>query len=180
MTGAPRIVRWLEIANRGRLTADLDRIFFEASNTRSFPSVEEKARFRDRWLGRFLRVDPGDAFLALDGSGACVGYLVGCLGDPARDVRFEDIGYFPLLADLTVRYPAHLHVNLAPDQRGRGLGARLVEAFAAHAGRAGARGMHVVTGEGLRNVGFYRRCNFQEARVFPWRGRNLVMLARTL
>jgi GNAT superfamily N-acetyltransferase len=175
-----RIVPWLEIADPAELTADLDGIFFEASGTQTFPNAAARAGFRERWLGQFLRLDPGEAFLALDDRGRCVAFLVGCLTDPARSARFDDVGYFRLLADLTQSYPAHLHVNVAPEARGQGLGARLVEAFAAHAARAGAPGMHVVTSEGQRNVAFYARCGFALARTFPWNGRSLVLLARRL
>jgi ribosomal protein S18 acetylase RimI-like enzyme len=40
-------------------------------------------------------------------------------------------------------YPAHLHINLLPEARGRGVGERLVKAFLAEAGRRGLPGVHV-------------------------------------
>ena len=69
---------------------------------------------------------------------------------------------------------------MAPEARDQGIGSRLIEAFADHAADSGVPGMHVVTGEGLRNVGFYLKCGFTTVRVFPWNGRSLVMLARAL
>ena len=60
------------------------------------------------------------------------------------------------------RFPAHLHINLAAAFRSQGIGAQLIEAFAGHAKRAGAPGMHAVTGKGMRNVRFYIRCGFTE------------------
>jgi hypothetical protein len=56
----------------------------------------------------------------------------------------------------------------------------MVEAFCAYAIAAGAPGVHVVTGAGMRNVGFYERLGFAEIVRFDWSGRPLVMLGRRL
>ncbi len=83
----------------------------------------------------------------------------------------------PLAAD---DYPAHLHVNLAPQFRNRGIGAVLIEAFAADALRAGAKGMHVVTSADARNVRFYERVGFRERARTSVNGSELVFLGRSL
>ena len=64
--------------------------------------------------------------------------------------------------------------------RGHGVGARLVEHFAAHAAACGSAGLHVVTGAGMRNVGFYERLGFREVARAPRNGGMVVMLARGL
>jgi GNAT superfamily N-acetyltransferase len=119
--------------------------------------------------------------VAQDPSGVVAGYLVGALEDPAEQERFADIGYFrgPFRA-LCRRYPAHLHINLAPAFRSRGIGARLIAAFADAAADAGARGMHVVTARDARNVRFYARCGLAELAATPWNDRQLVFLAKRL
>jgi GNAT superfamily N-acetyltransferase len=162
------------------LVAGLDSIFFEASATRQFNSAEVQAAFRQRWLGTYLDHRREHGFVALGQDGAPLGYLVGSLDDPAHDPLQAEIGYFRDLASYTRHYPAHLHVNLAPHARSRGLGARLVEAFCAHAGAAGVAGVHVVTGEGMRNVRFYERMGFSQIVRFDWSGRGLLMLGRKL
>jgi GNAT superfamily N-acetyltransferase len=166
----------------GPLTASVrcqvEAIFFEASS-RTFEQGPEREAFLERWLGRYLGGD--EVFLALAGKDAVAGYLVGALQNPAGQARFDDIGYFKAaFADLCRQYPAHLHINLAPAFRSRGIGARLMEAFAARARAAGAPGMHVVTGSGLRNVRFYQRCGFAERGATTWNGRPIVFLARGL
>jgi len=118
--------------------------------------------------------------LALDG-GTVAGYLVGAVDDPAEQERFADIGYFRAeFRTLCRAFPAHLHINLAPAFRSKGLGARLIEAFAAYAAAAGAPGMHVVTAEGARNVRFYARCGLTERGATLWNGRRVVFLGRLL
>ena len=166
------------------LLAQVDAIFFEASG-RTFVPGPERDAFRERWLGRYLRGGTDVVLLALSGPGAMggtvAGYLVGAIESPAEQERFADISYFrDDFADLVRRFPAHLHINLAPAFRSRGIGARLVEAFARRAADSGAGGVHVVTGVGLRNVGFYERCGFFPRATAIWNGRSIVFLGRDL
>lgn len=184
-----RIVRWsaLTEAERGLIEPGLDAIFFEASGTKTFADAAVRSAFRERWLGRYLSNDPDWAYvvLAADGPGqrhstAPVGYLTGCLEDPATTPRFADIAYFRQIGHLTARYPAHLHINFAPEARSMGLGSRLIARFAEDTTAAGAIGMHVVTGRGMRNVDFYLSNGFREAGAISWNDRDLVFLARSL
>lgn len=160
--------------------AEVDAIFFAASNTQQFSADPERDAFHERWLGRYLQRYRPHFFLALDTHGRIIGYLAGCLDDPARHFLFADIAYFSMLSDLTSRYPAHLHVNLHADWRQRGIGARLVEAFCAHAMAGGSPGVHVVTGQGARNEHFYARCGFHPLRAFTWNASRLIILGRAL
>ncbi|WP_020085260.1 GNAT family N-acetyltransferase [Hyphomicrobium zavarzinii] len=160
--------------------AELDQVFFSSSATQSFPSDEAKAAFRERWLGRYLRHFPHYALLALDGSKRLVGYVIGSMEDPARDPLFSDLTFLSHFRALTQRYPAHLHVNLDAAWRSRGIGQRLVEAFADEARVAGAPGLHVVTARGMRNVGFYERNGFLERGTASIEGRELLLLGRDL
>jgi GNAT superfamily N-acetyltransferase len=162
------------------LLAQLDDVFFEASG-RTFPPGPEREAFRERWLARYLRGGTDVILLALDQTGGVAGYVVGALEDPADQERFSDIPYFRGdFRELCRRFPAHLHINLAPLFRNRGLGGRLVAAFAARAGAAGAEGMHVVTAKSARNVGFYLRCGLVERGATLWNGREVAFLARPL
>lgn len=160
--------------------ARLEAIFFAASNVRHFADEPARHAFRERWLGRYLAHYSADFFLAIDDAAGIVGYLAGCLDDPARLPLFTDIGYFAENSDITRRYPAHLHVNLDADWRNRGIGARLIDAFCAHAAAAKAPGVHVVTGSATRNVRFYARCGFAPLRTVVWNGSRIVILGRAL
>jgi GNAT superfamily N-acetyltransferase len=162
------------------LRAQLDAIFFEASG-RTFAPGPERETFHERWLGRYLQRDTDVVLLALDGEQTVAGYVVGASDDPADQQRFDDIPYFRHeFRALCRRYPAHLHINIAPPFRSRGLGAELIEAFAACARQAGAPGMHVVTGKEARNVTFYARCGFSELATAVWNGGPIIFLGRRL
>jgi len=174
------IRRWTETADKERWVPALDHIFFEASASKTFASTAERAAFRERWLGRYLTYAPGWAYLAIDPEGVLAGYLVGNVEDKAKAPRLSGIDAFEGAGGLAARYPAHLHVNLAPQYRNHGIGAELITAFAADAARAGARGMHVITAAGARNVGFYERNDFRELARAGRNDREIVLLGREL
>ena len=163
--------RWVDVAHAHRLLEQLDAIFFEASATKTFVDPEARAAFRERWFARYLAQYPQWAYVAIAGDGRVAGYLIGALDEGSG---FED--FAPAAAD----FPAHLHVNLAPQFRNRGIGAILIEAFAADAHRAGAVGIHVVTSADARNVRFYEREGFRERARTSVNGRELVFLGRSL
>lgn len=184
---------------------ELDRIFFQASSRQTFADAVERARFRERWLGRYLGADAGHGFAAViqddhggpPCSGRCriVGYVVGAMDNPALAPRFSDFGYGEEFLRYCAAFPAHLHINLLADHRGRGIGTRLIEAFCSHvaeasrAARAAAVegqvaappnvcGVHVVTSANARNVGFYNQNGFKERARTGSAADALVFLAR--
>lgn len=160
--------------------AQVEAIFFEASG-RTFAPGPERMAFRERWLGRFLQGGTDVVLLAMEGTDTVAGYLVGALDDPSQQPRFTDIAYFAGdFRDLCRRYPAHLHINIAPAFRNRSVGVQLIEAFAARAAGAGAPGMHVVTGKQARNISFYTRCGFSQVGATVWNGGDIVFLGRDL
>ena len=159
--------------------ARIDAIFFEASSVQGFDSPAHRFAFHWLWLGRYLIEEPAEAFVAIE-DGAVTGYLVGSLVDPAPRAAFASLDYFKAFADRTAAFPAHLHVNVAANARGRSVGERLVGAFERHAAVRGAPGVHVVTGAGMRNVGFYERLGYREAARAPRGAGHVVMLAKRL
>ena len=177
---APLVVRYAELPVAAHVLSAMEAILFEASG-HTFASAVEREEFRERWLARYLAEGSDVVLLVESGDHTLAGYLVGALADPASQPRFADLGYLSSeFRDLCRRYPAHLHVNVAPAFRGCGAGAALVAAFAAHARDACAAGMHVVTRANARNVRFYVRCGFAEAGKCMWNARELVFLAQRL
>lgn len=172
------IRRLTELDRWRQRIGELDPVFFEASLTKTFADEQARAAFRERWLGRFLEHWPELAHVALGTEGEIIGYIVGCHDDPARDPRFEDIGFYPALAHRTQAYPAHLHINLAASARSKGIGSRLIEAFVNDARAAGLPGVHLVTGRESRNRSFYARNGFVNVAELTWGGTPIVMLGR--
>ena len=177
------ICRWVDLVSapgRAHLLADIDHVFFTSSARQSFADASEKAAFRERWLGRYLTHYPDFALIAVDENRRAVGYVIGSPRDAARDPLFADLPILSTFAHLTARYPAQLHVNLDAEWRGRGIGARLVAAFADRAREAGAQGVHVITARGMRNVGFYLGNGFAERGAVQQGERELLFLGKDL
>jgi len=155
----------------------VESIFFEASG-RTFVPGAARDWFHYRWLGRYLDA-PNDPVLVAIAGETVVGYLVGSLENPAEQPRFCDLDYYAAhFAAHCRRFPAHLHINLAPAYRSRGIGRALIDAFVALATAAGVAGVHVVTGKGMRNNRFYERCGFEPIGSAPWNGREVVLLGK--
>lgn len=168
----------------GKLTlgqlAQVEAVFFDASG-RTFGPGPEREAFHECWLGRYLQGGTDVVLLALDSGQQVAGYLVGALEDPAGQQRFADIPFFRGgFRDLCRRYPAHLHLNIAPAFRSKGVGVQLIAGFAERAAAAGAPGMHVVTGKSARNVRFYSRCGFTPLGDAEWNGSTVVFLGKPL
>lgn len=182
MTGeaAQTIVTYASLEDRNGIDAALDDIFFEASTTRSFASPAARAAFHERWLGRYLTHYPDDVLLALDAAGGVLGYLAGCPADASRLPLFADAGDLAAFSSECPRYPAHLHVNVRADHRGRGFGARLVGCYLDSLRRRDIPGVHVITAPTGRNLAFYRRYGFSEVATRTVAGRPLLMLGRML
>lgn len=171
-----RICRLIDLPAWQSRACELDAIFFEASLTKSFADEAARAAFRERWLGRFLGDLACLAHVAIAPSGGIVGYVIGAHRDAASDPRFVDIGFYRHLADVTPQFPAHLHINLAPETRNLGLGSELIRAFADDAHAARLAGIHLITGRTSRNRPFYARNGFEEVRTLEWGGTPIVML----
>lgn len=156
----------------------IDTIFFETA-ARTYPEGPEREAFRERWLGRFLSEPDDPLLIALSASGEVAGYLVGTLENAAVSPRFHDMPYFRERFVRACRdYPAHLHINLAPQFRSRGLGARLLDGFADIVRQAGLPGFHVTTGQGMRNVGFYLANGFREIDAWEREAGTMLFLGR--
>jgi len=166
-----------EALRRGLVPA-IDAIFFDTA-ARTYEQGPERDAFRERWLGRFLDHPPDPLLVASTATGEVAGYLVGTLENAAESPRFHDMAHFRTeFRAQCARFPAHLHINLAAPFRGRGIGARLVADFAAIVSAAGLPGLHVTTGRGMRNVGFYLANGFQEVGAWQREAGAMLFLGR--
>jgi GNAT superfamily N-acetyltransferase len=109
-----------------------------------------------------------------------IGYLAGCLEDLRNNPLFADLAYYTAFAPLCDTYPAHLHINVAAEARSKGVGAALIEAFAAQCADAKLPGLHLVTDEKSRNVRFYEQNGFAVLATTPSHGVPVVFMGRLL
>lgn len=126
-------------------------------------SEKAKLKFEDQWLGPYFFDFPKDShiFLAKDETDKTIGYLIGICDSSMFLKSFsERVGVYSLYEDLFERYPAHLHINLSPECRGKGVGSDLIQAFVLFLRQENVKGVHLVTSKDARNVVFYRRNGF--------------------
>jgi len=65
-------------------------------------------------------------------------------------------------------YPSHLHINLLPHLRGRGIGRQLMARWLGTVRDMGSRGAHLAVGPANRRaIRFYRTCGFHELERPP-------------
>ncbi len=163
-------------AHRRGLEPQIDAIFF-ATAARIYPEGPERTAFREKWLGRFLDCERDVLLLALAEDGRVAGYLIGTLENAAESLRFADMPHFrEHFAVTCAAFPAHLHINLAPEFRSQGIGGRLIDTFAGIVRVAGLPGLHVTTGRGMRNVGFYLGRGFREIAALERDGGAMLFL----
>jgi ribosomal protein S18 acetylase RimI-like enzyme len=146
--------------------------------------------FADLMTGYYLEGEPESAWVA-ETAGRVVGYLLGCR-DTRRQRRVQAARVVPaalagfarrgglvrmatwrlVSANLRLprrgerfaeeRYPAHLHLGLDAEHRGKDLGHRLVAAFLGQLRQAGVPGVHaVVLAENSGGRHFFEQLEFQ-------------------
>lgn len=150
------ILRLTGVPDRRAALQALEAIFFASALRRRFADDAERAAFLETWTGWYVREAADDVLLWVEPDGGIAGYLTGCRDSAGATALFDTILGYGVFADRFDRFPAHLHVNVRPDRRNAGIGARLIEAFARDCGT----GLHIVTGAGARNAAFYRRNGF--------------------
>jgi ribosomal protein S18 acetylase RimI-like enzyme len=150
----------------------------------------------DLFVGPYLALAPGLAFVLDAGDGTPVGYVLGALDTDQFAARCE-VSWWPPLrrrypdpaalpepdrelatlihhppvmpAEITARYPSHLHIDLLPVAQGRGHGRALLEHLLAALAAAGSPGVHLGVSPDNRNaIAFYRRLGFREVAPFTF------------
>ena len=169
-----------ELKDAARARAAVDDIFFFTSRTQSFSGDAARAAFHERWLSRYLEHWPDLCFVAENGAGDITGYLAGCPDNPVLSPDFADHHYYTLFEAECRLYPAHLHINVHPDNRGEGTGQALIERFAAACRLRACGGLHAVTAEGDRNNRFFENCGLTIRARGDWNGMGLVFCGRSL
>ncbi|WP_454017740.1 N-acetyltransferase family protein [Azospirillum sp. Marseille-Q6669] len=157
------LVRLSALPDRGAALAALEEIFFLSTLRKDFASAEERAAFFRTWTGWYVERAPDDVWFAFADDGTVIGYLTGCKDSAGAVDLARIIPRYEVFSDRFAAFPAHLHVNVRPGFRDRGVGRALVDGFAEECRADGLPGLHLVTGVFARNVAFYQRAGFTTA-----------------
>jgi ribosomal protein S18 acetylase RimI-like enzyme len=158
-----------------------------------------------RWCLDYLWHEPENCFVAVGPPNKqVVGYILGALDSATQAARvkrimvpkaveywremekrnFHDWRFLifmrwldrEIFTQLYLQYPAHLHINLAPESQRRGIGAQLLGAYESNLREKGVIGYHLGVGAGNQGgIRFYRKMGLAELAVFPRIGKAQVV-----
>lgn len=181
-------VRPFEPSDRAGIRALCHRVGYMGEPATFYWRHEES--FADIWTAYYTDREPESLFVAVR-ENRVVGFLTGCVDthaapSPAQAVtrvalrhalffRPGTAGFLwrGLLDSVSQRgtpsgeiddprWPSHLHVNLAPEARGRGAGRLLMEAWFDRLAEVGSPGCHLGTlFENTHAIGFFARMGFE-------------------
>lgn len=143
----------------------IEKIFFENS-LKTFSSQDEKLSFKEKWLGPYFH--PDCIFLVLMKGEEIAGYVNGQTTTINTVVEFKKYER---------EYPAHLHINVANEFQGQGLGSLLIEEFIKSLPKS-VPGVHIVTGAESKNIRFYENNKFICLGTNP--SKTIVFMGRKL
>lgn len=152
----------------------LQDIFWETTTRTQFTSINERVAFQEKYLESYLYQL---AFVAQI-EDQVVGYIVSAPQTHPQGLYWSE--HLSLFDDLYERYPAHLHINCTEKARGHGVGSLLVTKLESELKSRGARGLHLITLAGARNVSFYQKLGFSHKVERLWGGKPLLFLGKTL
>jgi len=142
-------------------TRGVDGYIVGAADTQAF-----ERRLEAEWWPRLRAIHPDPAATAREGW--------------TQDQRRCHAIHHPRLSPVAISagYPSHLHINLLPRLRGRGVGQRLMDRWASTVRAVGSRGVHLAVGvTNTRAIRFYEGYGFQalddvphESRAAIWMG----------
>lgn len=169
------IKTWSDLSDH-KFLAEISEIFFEASSKKNFESPEEKDKFFQKWLGKYLECFPDWTFLAVE-DGVLLGYITGC----PDSLKYAELSQ-PIVggpADYQ-NYPAHLHINCHRNSRGKGVGGKLLKKFEENCKEKGLSGVHLITLEGEANVAFYLKNLYKIVSKKEEKKGNLLFMAKSI
>jgi GNAT superfamily N-acetyltransferase len=149
-------------------------IFFESSARSEFESVEAKNDFLYKYLG-YYRENYPDYFLVGVLEKEVMGYICGS-PDSSKDlVLFDILPHYGLFKDLYSTYPAHLHINLSENSRGKGIGSKLIRQFE----NLCQSPTHLITSPSARNRSFYLKNDYSFESVRSYSNTDILFMGKS-
>jgi GNAT superfamily N-acetyltransferase len=156
----------------------LREIFFESSARKDFKDAAEREAFWHKYVGFYLANFPQYVLLAQEGE-KVLGYVLGMPFSKHPEL-YEIQPHMALAEQYFYDYPAHLHINLHADARGKGIGSKLLKEFEEYLQTARITGLHIMTGTDSRNKNFYPRLGFDFEVTFNFRGNPILLMGKRL
>lgn len=167
-------------AEKGRIWAGVEKIFFESSSKKTFASPEEREAFKYKYLDWYAKKHPECFFVAFENNSDTLGYICGVPNTQSESELAKLNPWFSIFENSFHDFPAHLHINCGESSRGHGLGSQLLNLFENHLRAREIGGVHLVTAPDARNVGFYDKNGYKFTKTEIWKGAPLLLMGKTL
>jgi len=106
---------------------------------------------------------------------------MGCENSAAASEYYRTVNpSYALFEDQFARFPAHLHINCAPEARGLGVGTFLMAHFLQKLRANKITGVHIVTSPDAENRHFYTKNGFNFELIRAWKERPLLFMGSDL
>lgn len=172
-------IQLVDLSNKNQLIA-IDKIFFNTSSKKVFKSISEKEKFKYKYMGYYLK-NYSEYFYVATLNEKVVGYLCCCPNTLQDDYFFNISGYYNIIdKNKIIEYPAHLHINLTQECRGRGIGSIMIKTLCQKLALQSLSGIHVFTTPDSLNVSFYRKNDFRDELTVEYHDSNLLFLGRKI
>jgi GNAT superfamily N-acetyltransferase len=172
------IVSLTDVTNQNELISQIQSIFFESSSRSDFASQEERDQFRFKYLDLYLR-NPELVWIAWNTKREVLGYILGAEKTTKEHYQLHPyLLQFQMLIDSD--YPAHLHINLATQARGLGIGSLILNKLEMQLRDRKIPGVHLITSKNARNISFYQKNHYPIVQEHSFNGTSLVMMAKRL
>lgn len=109
-----------------------------------------------------------------------VGYVCGLCNTLDHYEQLEMHSYLNYFQKELEQYPAHLHINVAANTQGQGVGKKLIENFELRLKNLGAAGTHIITLKGLANNDFYAKQGYSFEKEQNYHGKDLLFMGKKL
>ncbi|MBT4793279.1 MAG: GNAT family N-acetyltransferase [Halobacteriovoraceae bacterium] len=157
----------------------VNEIFFESSSKSHFLGTKEKEKFQYKYLDYYKVFFP-QLFFVITVDSQVKGYICG-ISEILKDKKsFEISSHLHAFKDLYKKFPAHLHINMASDSRGMGLGSILINHFEKLLKERSIVGMHIITSPKAQNIRFYTKNHFKFSKHASYKSINYLFMGRSL
>lgn len=157
----------------------VNNIFFDNSEVKSFKDEEAKKKFHQKYLGIYQDKHADHFICAVDNENV-IGYICGAIDSKNEKELFVCLSHYNVFEDLYDSYPAHLHINVSLKFSSKGLGSKLINFYEKHLIGFNIQGVHLITNPGARNVNFYQKNLYSFSCEREFKGHPLLFLGKTL
>lgn len=159
----------------------IHRHFLATSVRQNFDSVEERILFQKKYFDDYLNSWP-DLGLGIFHNDTSAGYILGCADtfNALKNSLLVETLYPAEFLPYLEKFPAHLHIDLAPTHQGQGLGTWAINNWLDLMKSKSVPAAHVITMVEHPSFEFYRRHFFHELHRLPRGEKHLSLLGRSL